>query len=155
MNWLLNIDFLQLMAQAPQTALLDFGDRFTLDDVAALMVEGAPKVFAALPPKDKEKLLKGYHTRSREELPPKEWWPRVKEEFHIFLCTEDPKYENLRRKLNDSASATTTTFVGLISAAIGSNLGFEAGSIIGLVAACVYAAAKFGKEAYCANALNK
>lgn len=155
MNWLSNVDFPSLMTQAPQTAMLDFGDRFTLDDVASLMVEGAPKVFAALPPKDKERLLKGYHTRAKETLPPKEWWPRVKEEFRIFLCTEDPKYEKLRKQLNDSASATTTTFVGLISAAIGSSLGFEAGSIIGLVAVCIYAAAKFGKEAYCADALNK
>lgn len=154
MDWLSKIEFDSLMAQAPQTAILSFSDHFTLDDVASLMVEGAPKVFAALPLKDKKRLLKGYHARAEEKLPPKEWWPRVKEEFHIFLCTEDPKYKKLKKQLNESASATTTTFVGLISAAIGSNLGFEAGSIVGLVAACIYAVAKFGKEAYCAKALN-
>lgn len=155
MDWLENIDFLSLMAEAPQTAMLDMGDAFSVDDVAALMVEGAPIAFAALPPKDKDKLIKGLHTRAKQDLPPKEWWPRVKEEFHIFLCTDAPKYEELRKKIQESASATTTTFVGIISAAIGSKLGFEAGSLTGLVALCIYAAAKLGKEAYCANALNK
>jgi ABC-type antimicrobial peptide transport system permease subunit len=88
--------------------------------------------------------------RSQEKLPPKEWWPRVKHEFHVFLCTDDAKYEDLREKLRESASVTSTTVLSAIAAAIGSTLGFEAGAIVGLVAVCIYAAIKIGKEAYCA-----
>jgi len=153
-NWIEQLQPLDLVAAAPQVQLLDFDEKYTIDDAAALMVQGAPKFFAALRDDKKEQLIKGYAKRSKDHLPPKEWWPKVKEEFHVFLCTDDKKYDDLRKKLKSSASATSTTILTSIAAAIGSTLGFEAGAIVGLVALCLYALLKMGKEAYCAIAGN-
>ncbi len=155
MDWLKQITPMDLIAEAPQIQLLHFGDKFTIDDAAALMVQGAPQFFASLKPKEKEELIKGHYKRSQENLPPKEWWPKVKYEFHVFLCTDDKKYKDLRKKLKESASVTSTTILSTIAAAIGNSLGFEAGAIVGLVAVCLYGVIKIGKEAYCAIAHNK
>ncbi len=152
MDWIRQIEPMDLIVEAPQIQLLDFSDKFTIDDAAALMVQGAPQFFATLKPTEKEALLKGHFKRSQEKLPPKEWWPKVKYEFHVFLCTDDKKYRDLRKKLRESGNVTSTTILTMISAAIGSSLGFEAGFIVGLVAVCLYAVIKIGKEAYCAMA---
>lgn len=149
MEWLERIEPLDLVAKVPQVQLMNLNSHYTVDDVAALMVQGAPRFFAALKNEEKEALLKGKDTRSRQELPPKECWPQVKNEFHIFLCTDNPKYDDLRKKLDSSASATSTTIIGAIAAAIGSHLGFEAGALVGLVAVCLYGVLKIGKEVYC------
>lgn len=151
MDWLEKIDPIELAAEAPQIQLLDFDENYTIDDAAALMVQGAPQFFATLRKKEKEEIIKGRYTRSQENLPPKEWWPRVKHEFHVFLCTEDEKYDDLRKKLKESGSVTSTTILSAIAAAIGSVLSFEAGAIVGLVAVCLYGVIKIGKEAYCAS----
>jgi hypothetical protein len=152
MNWIKQIKPMDLITEAPQIQILDFSENYSIDDAAALMVQGAPQFFASIKTKEKEQLLKGKYRRSHEKLPPKEWWPKVKYEFHVFLCTDDKRYEDLRKKLNESVSATSTTILSAISAAIGCSLGFEAGAIVGLVAVCLYAVIKIGKEAYCAIA---
>lgn len=155
MNWIEKIEPMDLVVEAPQIQIMDFDDKYTIDDAAALMVQGAPQFFASLKDREKEELIKGYSKRAQAQLPPKDWWPRVKEEFHIFLCTDEKRYEELREKLQDSANATSVTILSVISAAIGNSLGFEAGVIVGLVAVCLYAVIKIGKEAYCATAYNK
>lgn len=151
MDWIDKIEPLDLITEAPQIQILDFDDSYSIDDAAALMVQGAPQFFASLKTKEKEELIKGRYKRSYEELPPKEWWLKVKREFHVFLCTDDNKYADLRKKLKDSGNVTSTTVLSAIAAAISSSLGFELGSIVGLVAVCIYGAIKIGKEAYCAN----
>ena len=151
MNWIAQIEPADLLANNPQIQILDFGDEFTIDDAAALMVQGASQIFNSLKKDQKERLVKGYYTRSSQELPPKKWWPFVKQEFHIFFCTDDEKYNELRTKLKESGNATATTIVGIIAAAIGDILGFEAGALVGLIALCIYCAIKIGKEAYCAS----
>lgn len=160
MNWIEKIKPIDLVVEAPHVQIMDFDNKYTIDDAAALMVQGAPQFFASLKDRKKEELIKGYykkgyHKRVQTQLPPKDWWPRVKEEFHIFLCTDEKRYEKLREKLQDSANATSVTILSVISAAIGNSLGFEAGAIVGLVAVCLYAVIKFGKEAYCAMSYNK
>lgn len=151
MDWIEQIDPMELIVEAPQIQLLDFDDNYTIDDAAALMVKGAPQFFASLKSKEKDKLIKGYYKRSQEELPPKEWWPKVKDEFHIFFCTDDKKYDDLKIKLKESSGVTSTTVLSIIAAAIADSLGFEAGALVGLVAVCLYGAIRIGKEAYCAN----
>ncbi|KIO48336.1 hypothetical protein [Nitrosospira sp. NpAV] len=151
MDWISRLESLDLVIKAPQIQVLDFNDSFTIDSAAALMVQGAPQFFASLKPKDKVELMKGFHTRSQSHLPPKDWWPKIKEEFHIFLCTDDKKYDELRRELKSSGGKTSATILSIITASIGSKLGFEAGTIVSLVALCLYALLKIGKEAYCAN----
>ena len=153
-NWIEKVKPIELLIEAPMCQLLDTDDKFTIDDVASLMVKDAPQFFAMLKSKENERLAKELHKKTQENLPPKEWWPKVKYEFHVFLCTDDKKYENLRKKLADSGSATSTTILSAISAAIGSSLGFEAGAIIGLMAVCIYGLIKIGKEAYCDIAHN-
>ncbi len=45
MNWIEQLQPLDLVAAAPQVQLLDFDEKYTIDDAAALMVQGAPKFF--------------------------------------------------------------------------------------------------------------
>ena len=148
-NWIEEVKPIELLIEAPMTQLMDTDDKFTIDDVASLMVKGAPQFFAMLKSKENERLAEEHRKRIQENLPSKEWWPKVKYEFHVFLCTDDKKYENLRKKLADSGGTTSATILSTISAAIGSSLGFEAGAITGLVAVCIYGLIKIGKEAYC------
>lgn len=149
MDWIKQLQPLDLIVKAPQVQLLDFDEKYTIDDVAALMVQGAPQFFATRRTDEKEKLIEGYCKRSQDHLPPKEWWPKVKEEFHVFLCSDEKKYDDLRKKLKSSASATSAPILSSIAAAIGSKLGFEAGAIVGFIAICLYALLKVGKEVYC------
>jgi hypothetical protein len=124
-DWIKQLQSLDLIAEAPQVQLLDFDDKYTVDDAAALMVQGAPKFFSALRDNEKEELIKGYYKRSQDYLPPKEWWPSVKEEFHLFLCTDDKKYAELRKKLKSSANATSATILSSIAAEIVADSGLR------------------------------
>jgi hypothetical protein len=40
MDWLKQIKPMDLIVEAPQIQILDFGEKFTIDDAAALMVQG-------------------------------------------------------------------------------------------------------------------
>jgi len=74
---------------------------------------------------------------------------KAKHEFHIFLCTDDTKYLELRNKLNDNAGQVSKVVLNLISATLAGYLGITAGAIVGLCAVLLYLVLKIGKEAYC------
>lgn len=77
------------------------------------------------------------------------YWDACKNEFRIFLCTDDDKYATVRRELRKHAGKSQTVLVGTISAAIGATVGVVAGALTPLVALCLIVALKIGKEAYC------
>ena len=80
---------------------------------------------------------------------------KAKHEFHIFLCTDDTKYVELRNKLNEKAGQASSVVLNLISAALAAYLGITAGAIVGLCAVLLYLVLKIGKEAYCSLVFEK
>lgn len=143
-NWLSNLDDDELKYMAPVLFIFD-------NDAEAaaqyLYREGYPLPVAGAGEKEK------YIERSRRELaerPPKKYWEQVKTEIRILLCTDDPKYDELRAKLNLAGAKSTEIVVGTISAAVASVLGLEAGIISAFVAVVLHSVLKLGISAYCA-----
>lgn len=98
---------------------------------------------------DKEELIK----QSEKELksrPPKKYWEQVKKEVLLLICTDDPKYREIRKKLNAQSDKGTGVLVTTVSAAFGSALGVEAGIISGFCALALHSVLKIGIESYCA-----
>ncbi|WP_375185274.1 hypothetical protein [Pseudoalteromonas sp.] len=77
-----------------------------------------------------------------------EFWDRFKSEFKAFICG-DEKYLSERNKLSSQAPIANAMFVGVISGAIGSTLGFAASLLAPAVAIMLYLVGKVGVNAYC------
>lgn len=67
----------------------------------------------------------------------------------LLLCGDDPKYKELKKKLNSQSGKGTNVLVTTVSASIGSTLGVEAGIVSGFCAVALHAALKVGVESYC------
>lgn len=155
-TWVDVLDKDELLVEATPLMILDLDEKYTLDDVANLMLDDSPRFFATLKDHEKHKLIaNSVFQRQEEKRPPRRYWDALKQEFHIFLCTDDPRYQQPHEKLSSASESTSTTIVGIVAAFIGSNLGVEVGAITGLVAVLLYGVLKVGKEAYCRNAYNK
>lgn len=140
MSWLKQIDPLEVMLHATPVQLLDFDPKYTIDDVAQLMVRGGVKIMASQkPPPDP----------ANDPRPPAEFWPLVKREFFLLLCTNDDRYAALRSQLAEVSKGSTATVISMLSAAIATHVSTAAGSIVGLVVVCLYGVLRIGKEAYC------
>jgi hypothetical protein len=96
----------------------------------------------------KDQLLSRDGLASVKELP-KPYWRQVKKEMFLLICTEDSKYSTLRTEFGKHSTKTTTTVVGVVSAALASTIGVAAGVIVPLCALALYAALKVGVSAYC------
>jgi len=81
--------------------------------------------------------------------PDRSYWEAVKNEMHTFLCTNDPRYRELWKRIDTLEKKSTTTIVGVIAAFLGASIGAAATLLAGFVAVCLYGIAKVGKEAYC------
>ncbi|MBW2739254.1 MAG: hypothetical protein JRE64_10505 [Deltaproteobacteria bacterium] len=77
------------------------------------------------------------------------YWDTVKKEFHLFLCTDDSKYSDLRKSLQSKGSKSVTVTISTISAALANYVGVVAGVMVPMIALCLYAALKIGLYAYC------
>ena len=73
-------------------------------------------------------------------------------EMRLLLCTDDPKYKELRKRLVSKADRSQVAIVSMISATVGSHLGAAAGMAVPLVAVCLLTLLKVGKEAFCERA---
>lgn len=151
-RWIKRVRPRKLVRMAPALVYLEMGHVKTADEVAQFMVKGGAEVktFA---------LKKEYWRRwvahaaikpPEDKRPPKKYWSLFKREFLLFLCTNDRKYSQLRRKLRSYGRKSETLVVSLIAAAIGSSMGVAAGVVAGFSAVCLYLLAKLGKEAFCA-----
>lgn len=92
--------------------------------------------------------------RARRKTKPQvkpNYWELVKREFHVFLCTRNKKYAKLRSQLTKASHPTQTAVVATIAAAVAASLGVVAGAIVPLVALCLLALLRVGKEAFCAG----
>ena len=145
-NWIDSIDIDELKYEAPVLFVLD-------DDPekAALFLyrEGYSSPMNAVGDKERFRRIAEEELRQR---PSKKYWERVKEELHILICTKDPKYEKLRDSLQDANEKGTKYVITMISSAIGSVMGVEAGVISAFCAVLLHSVVKIGVEAYCALA---
>jgi hypothetical protein len=106
--------------------------------VAALMVHGGPQPQASQ-----------HGLANQDSRPEAGYWDAIKQEMHLFLCTDDARYNALWGRIDRLENTTTTTLVGLIASALGATIGVAATLVAGFIAVCLYALAKVGKEAYC------
>ena len=81
---------------------------------------------------------------------PDYWW-QFKNEFKLLVCTQDKKYQTLRKKLIKKADKSHTTIVSAIAAVVAANFGVTAGVLIPFVAMCLIAILRMGIEAFCAT----
>lgn len=82
-------------------------------------------------------------------------WELFKEEFFQFLCTRNPKYAGLRKKLRAADKATKTLALPAIAGAIGAALGLSAGILAPFVALGLLGAAQLGANAWCTSRRSK
>ena len=74
-----------------------------------------------------------------------QYWQPVKKEFITFLCTDDPKYDELRQAIK----TIKTPAAIYIAAFVGAKIGVEPTKIVGFCSICLYFAIKIHKEAFC------
>ena len=98
---------------------------------------------------DKE-LIAERSKQEKEARPSKKYWTQVKQEIFTLMCTNDEKYNKLRKSLEEVSEQGTKVIVATIAASVGSVLGVEAGIISGFCAVLLHFIIKVGKESYCA-----
>lgn len=133
------IDLLELTAAAPPLIAWKLGIVQTENEVAAFMYRGGPVSPQA----------SAHDPRGEDRRPDKTYWEAVKTEMHLFLCTNDNRYQELWKRLAALEGQGTTALVGVIATFMGASIGAPATLISGFVAVCLYGIAKLGKEAYC------
>ncbi len=79
------------------------------------------------------------------------YWKRVKRELHILICTNDRKYETLRRYIGKESKTTQVALVSTISASIGAYLGMAATVVGPFVTLGLMALLQVGTNAWCAG----
>lgn len=80
---------------------------------------------------------------------PSNLWQLTKEEIRKIICTEDPKYASLRGDLSKQSNVTSEVLLAVISSAVTSRLGLEAGLITPFVVLTLMSVLRAGKEAWC------
>ena len=78
------------------------------------------------------------------------FWERFKEEFNKFICDDD-SYKEEKQKLLKENTVTNGLLISVISAALGSTIGFTATILAPAVVIMLSIVAKVGKMAYCKN----
>jgi hypothetical protein len=149
-EWIQNLDSEELKQIAPPLFFIDDDPE---EAAVFLYREGKPSPVNAFIGRD-ENELKELQKKAIESRPPKKYWDQVKKEFHLFICTDDQKYEELRKKLKESKEKGTTFITGLISGAIAVSIGVEAGALSAFCAVLLNVLIKIGIEAYCGTRKN-
>lgn len=86
------------------------------------------------------------------KIPKEAYWARLKEEIHLLICTDDKRYAALRKKIAVGGGKSQTAIVGVIAAAIASNIGLLEGAVTPFVALMLIGVLEVGKNAFCAGA---
>jgi hypothetical protein len=95
------------------------------------------------------KKTRGARKSAGARRPSPNYWGRVRDEIHKLACTSDPRYASLRRELTAHSGKTQTAIVGVIAAYVASVLGLATGAVVPLVAVCLIALLRVGKNAFC------
>lgn len=83
------------------------------------------------------------------------FWHRVKVETRTLLCTDDKKYDELRRKMTQTKDATEKVGVPAIAAAVASVVGLEVALITPFVSLLLVSIGQVGIAAWCAGGNDK
>ena len=130
----------ELLVEAPNLVAWKRGLVGNMDSVARFMYRGG--AYSPL-------MTAKHHPAGKDSRPEKSLWDCVKKEMGIFLCTDDPRYRDLWKRITAFENKNTAGLVAVIAAFLGQIVGAPATVLAGFVAVCLYAAAKLGKEAYC------
>jgi len=149
LDWINSLDINELKFVAP---VLFFLDENPEDAALFLYREGFPTPMNAVGDKEHFRRIVEEELQQR---PPKKYWEQVKKEIYILICTKDPKYSKLRNSLRDANEKGTKYVVTVISSAIGSVMGVEAGVISAFCAVLLHSVVKIGVAAYCAGNINR
>ena len=157
------------MAVKGQSIARALNDRLTEEGLKRIIVSTSPyprsyinelppeilalKIAAARP----QNMSRGGRVVARKSAPPtvrhKKFWKRVTREIHIFLCTNDKKYADLRNDLRRQTTkgASQMVLVGMLSVGIAPYLGTGLGMITPIVATFLLIVLRMGVNAYCAG----
>jgi hypothetical protein len=85
------------------------------------------------------------------EPPP--FWTNVQEQFRLFLCTDDKRYEKVREDFRQWGRESTAGLVGLLAGTIATAIGGGVllTALVPFVALLLYTAITIGVNAYCAG----
>ena len=87
--------------------------------------------------------------RSYFKRPPMDFWSALKKELRILICTDDEKYEELRKKINENKTSVTAFTVSTISATLAPIVGTTVAALSPLVGIALYAMIILGKNTWC------
>jgi hypothetical protein len=140
----------RIISQTSPYSFQDFtGESY--DKIGSRIARSAPLVGVRFPqirymrPKKAPKANKTATARR----PSPTYWGRVRDEVHKLVCTSDPRYASLRRELAAHSGKSQTAIVGVISAYVASILGLATGAVVPLIALCLIALLRIGKNAFC------
>jgi hypothetical protein len=79
------------------------------------------------------------------------FWANIREQFILFLCTEDPRYAEERTAFRRKGREATPALLGMLTGAIIAGLGGGVliSTLAPFVALLLYTAAMMTKEAFC------
>ena len=87
--------------------------------------------------------------QQQEEQKVTDYWPAVKREAYILLCSDDIKYTDLRKSLSGKSDIATTYILSTISAAVASQVNLTLGMVTPLIAVLLHTFARLGIGAWC------
>jgi hypothetical protein len=70
-------------------------------------------------------------------------------EFKELLCTNNKKYNELRKDIDSNLGKSATVTISMISAVLSDRIGVEVGAVVGLCAILLFSAVKLGIESFC------
>jgi len=111
-----------------------------MESVADLMLKGGPVIMAS---------AGGSEPAGDDPRPPRSYWDALKKEFRVLVCTDEPRYADLRAKIMSSSTQSNTVVLAVIVAAMADHLGVTAGAITGLAAVLLSSLIQLGRGAFC------
>jgi len=137
-------ELLRTVNLAELTALVDthFGQSLGLSALEAHQVEATGYL-----------LGEGF-SGADKNAPHHNYWTLIKTEAHLLICTEEARYEPLRRQIVRHGGEDQTALLTRIAAGIGFSLDIEAPKLVPFVALTLIVLLKLGRDAYCAESIS-
>lgn len=82
-------------------------------------------------------------------IAPNRYWQALIEELYILLCTEDAKYTDVRKEINDVGKVTGRYLVPTIATGIAVVIGVETAILFPFVGLALLAIIKLGQNTWC------
>lgn len=143
MNWINNVDFDELLVEAPYLMLLknhSHDEDINADTLAKFMVTGGPipvnSAIKSVPSK-------------QDNRPSETLWQEVKKEMLEFICGKNKEYDELRKKVNAYKESSTKLIIPAIAAFLSPKIGTEAAMITGFISLIVGILIKTSKNGFC------